>query len=131
MYLRPKIGTDGVLANAMARRIIELGGADEAFIQRYVYGYEAYREMVFRYSMEDAARITGVPENDIERAVELFLAEKETAIMPGNGLTHRINGFQIHRAILSLMAITGRVDKPCEAQRYVTRHRQPAFSYLE
>lgn len=112
LYLRPKIGTDGVLANAMARRIIELGGADEAFIQRYVYGYEAYREMVFHYSMEDAARITGVPENDIERAVELFLAEKETAIMPGNGLTHRINGFQIHRAILSLMAITGRVDKP-------------------
>lgn len=112
LYLRPKIGTDGVLANAMANLIIKRGAADLEFIGKYVHGYEAYKEMVSGYSLEKAEQITGVPAGDIEKAVDLFLEEEKTAISPGNGLTHRANGFNLHRSVISLMVITGRVDKP-------------------
>ena len=112
MHLRPKNGTDGYIANAMANYIIEQDLVDHAFLDQYVHGFEAYKEMVKEYSLELAEEKSGIPKEKIIEVAELFAKEPDAAIIPGNGLTHRMDGFNLHRAVISLMVITGKVDRP-------------------
>ena len=112
IHLRPRNGTDGFMANAMANYLIEKGAVDQAFLNRYVHGFDAYKEMVKGYSLELAEKKTGIPKEKIREVADLFVSAPNTLILPGNGLTHRVDGFNLHRAVLSLMVITGKVDRP-------------------
>ena len=111
LWLRPRAGTDGALAHAVAYCLLEEGLEDRAFIERYVHGLEKYRRMVQSFPPERAEEITGVPAGDIRRLAEALAADPTAVILPSNALTHRVNGFNTHRAILSLMVLLGRVDK--------------------
>ena len=112
LYLRPRFGTDGYLAHAMARYIIEHDLHDRDFIEKYVSGFEEYRDYVMTFDLETAERVTGVPAGDIARVAELFAATAPAAISTGTGLTHHINGFNNNRALLSLAALCGQFDRP-------------------
>ncbi len=112
IYLRPRFGSDGYLANAMARYIIENDLHDKAFIEQYVTGFEEYRDYVMGFYMETAEQVTGVPAGDIERVARLFATTDPSTISTGTGLTHHKNGFNNNRALLSLAAICGRFDRP-------------------
>ncbi|MBR3403122.1 MAG: molybdopterin-dependent oxidoreductase [Parasporobacterium sp.] len=112
LFLRPRIGTDIVLAHAIANLIIQNGWQDQAFIDQYVHGFEEYRNMVSAYDLETAERITGVPQKDIRTAAEWMSQIKPACITPSNGIVHHINGYNAHRAVMCLDLITGNVDKP-------------------
>ena len=112
LYLRPRAGTDAALAHAMAHVILKNGWHDADFIARYVHGFEPYREYVQRFTPEYAQSVTGVPAADIVRAAELLAHDPTAVISPANALTHRENGFNTHRAVISLMVLLGRVDRP-------------------
>ena len=112
LYLRPKIGTDAVLAHAMANVIIQNGWQDQDFINKYVHGYAEYCQMISQYDLETAEKITGVPKEDIRTAAEWIAHAKPTAVVPNNGVVHHINGYNTHRAIVCLNLITGNFDKP-------------------
>ena len=100
------------MANAMANYLIENGKIDQEFLDKYVHGFEEYKEMVKNYSLELAEEKTGIPKEKIVEVAELFVSAPNTIIFPGNGLTHRMDGFNLHRAVLSLMVITGKIDRP-------------------
>lgn len=112
LYIRPKIGTDGVLAHAVAKVILDNGWEDKEFIQRYVHGFEEYREMVSQYDLDTAHRITGVAREDIQKLAQWIVNAKPCALSPSNGIAHHKNGVNTHRAIMSLNVITGNFDKP-------------------
>ncbi|MCD8115615.1 MAG: molybdopterin-dependent oxidoreductase [Oscillospiraceae bacterium] len=112
LYLRPRIGTDGALALGMANVILENRWHDMAFIRRHVHGFQAYQDYVKGFDLKTTERITGVPGKLIYQAAELFARTDPSVISPSNAITHRINGFNNHRAILSLNAIMGRFDRP-------------------
>jgi len=112
LHLQPKIGSDAAIAHAMAKVLIEEDLYDKAFVEQYCYGFERYADYVKGFSLQRAEELSGVERAKIRQALDLFLEVDPSAILPGNGLTHRINGYNIHRSILSLMAITGRFDRP-------------------
>ncbi|MGI6326459.1 MAG: molybdopterin-containing oxidoreductase family protein [Saccharofermentanales bacterium] len=112
LYLQPKIGSDAAIAHAMAKIMIEEERYDKAFVDKYCYGFEKYANYVSHFSLSRAEEISGVPAGDIRKALDMFLETDPSTVLPGNGLTHRINGYNIHRAILSLMALSGRYDRP-------------------
>ena len=112
LHLQPRIGSDAAIAHAMAKIMIEEGLYDKAFVEKYCYGFDKYADYVKQFTLRKAEDISSVPAADIRRALEMFLATDPSTILPGNGLTHRTNGYNIHRAILSLMAISGRYDRP-------------------
>lgn len=112
LWLRPKLGTDGALAHAMAKVIIDNGWCDGEFIADHVHGFEAYRDYVAQFDLNTAEQITGVSAADIFRAAEMIAHTKPTVIRPSNGITHRVNGFNNHRAVYSLAVITGQFDRP-------------------
>lgn len=112
LYIRPHLGTDGYLANTVARLIIENNWQDMDFIQKYVHGFEEYRDMVMKYTVEEAVRVTGVPEEEIRELARLIGTSKTALIQPSNGLTHHSNGLQTHRSVISLNALVGSVGRP-------------------
>ena len=61
LWLGLDVGTDIPLANAVAREVITAGLIDEEFIARATSGYDAYRESVEPWTLEETERVTGVP----------------------------------------------------------------------
>ena len=112
VYVRPRIGTDGALAHAMAKVIIDNGWCDDEFIKKYVHGFDKYREYVEQFDLEKAEEITGVSQDVIYNIAKEYALTSKAGINMGTSITHRLNGFNNHRAILSLSVITGKFDRP-------------------
>ncbi len=112
LFMQPKIGTDAVLAHAIANIIIQNGWQNQEFIDKYAHGYEAYKEMVSKYDLDTAERITGVPRKDIKKAAKWMSHISPAMISPNNGIVHHVNGYNTHRAVMCLNVITGNFDKP-------------------
>ncbi|HBG1119937.1 TPA: molybdopterin-dependent oxidoreductase [Clostridioides difficile] len=118
-YVQVNPGTDGALAIAMAKIIVEDKLYDEEYINSYVIGFEEYInsyvigfEEYKKYlsSLELSFLIDecGVKENDIRELVDLY-TNKYSSINVGYGLQKYKNGGNTIRAIDALGAITGQI----------------------
>lgn len=104
-------GTDGALALAMGRVIVNEELYDKEFVEQYVYGFEEYREYVQQFTPKKAQEITGVDAELIVKAARLYATEKPSGIMfSASPVVHNINGVQNYRAVFALVAITGNYD---------------------
>ncbi|MGI6072920.1 MAG: molybdopterin-containing oxidoreductase family protein [Lachnospiraceae bacterium] len=112
LYLRPRFGTDGYLAHAMANYIIENNLYDAKFVELYVDGFEEYRAYVANFTLAEAESITGMSAADIIKAAEMLATIKPAALSTGTGTTHHLNGFNNNRSMYCLAAICGQFDKP-------------------
>lgn len=111
LQLRP--GTDGALALGMCNLVIEKGWHDKEFVENYVHGFEAFKELVAEYTLEKTASITGVPGEKIFEAARIYATNgPAAAYSPSATITHHINGYNNMRAIIALQAICGNLDKP-------------------
>ena len=66
LQLRP--GSDVWLLNAMMHTILEEGLQNDEYIRETTDDFDAVREIVMRYSPEDAEKITGVPRAGVSGA---------------------------------------------------------------
>jgi anaerobic selenocysteine-containing dehydrogenase len=106
----PRPGTDGALALAIARIIIEKSLHNEDFIRQYVSGFEKFRDAL-SIDSKDAEAITGIPATDIEQLAVEIATTPPVTFLPGYGLQRYTNGGQTIRAILSLALITGNIGR--------------------
>ncbi|MBI2194147.1 MAG: molybdopterin oxidoreductase family protein [Planctomycetes bacterium] len=106
-YYQIRPGTDGLLALALMRIIIEEGLQDREFIEKHTLGFDRLRECVFGYSLADAARITGLSVEDIAGLARLYAGTKPAFIRIGIGVQHHTNGGMAVRAISCLPALVG------------------------
>lgn len=114
LWLRQRPGTDVALFNAMARVILDEGLADLGFIRTRTEGFEAWRAELDRYTLEYAARVTGVPAEEIRQAA-LWYARPPfsgSCLIWGMGITQHINGTANATALLNLALLTGQVGRP-------------------
>lgn len=113
IFLQIKPGTDGALALGMGKLIIDNGWADMDYVNKYVYGFEQYKELVQQYPLDKVAEITGLDPNDIYEATKLFATNGPACTnFSASALVHHINGFNTQRAIVCLEALTGNFDRP-------------------
>jgi anaerobic selenocysteine-containing dehydrogenase len=112
LHLRPRPGTDGAIALAVAHRLVERGWVDEPFVRDHVLGYEAFRESVRSRTPAWAAEVAGVPEAEVERLAELLGTVKPATVNAGFGLQRYTNSGQSLRAMIALVALTGNVGRP-------------------
>ena len=112
LHLRPRPGTDGAIALAVAHRLIERGWVDEPFVRAHVLGFEPFRESVRTRTPAWAAEIAGVPDAQIERLATLLGTVKPATINAGFGIQRYTNSGQALRAMIALLALTGNVGKP-------------------
>jgi len=111
MLVRPKPGTDGALALAIARLIIEKGLANIEFITRHVHGYEKFAASL-TITAAEAEKITGIPAGSIEEIALTTGSSRRLAIIAGYGLQRYTNGGQTIRSILTIPVLTGNIGRP-------------------
>jgi anaerobic selenocysteine-containing dehydrogenase len=112
LHVRPRPGTDGAIALAVAHRLVERGWIDEVFVREHVHGFEAFRESVRGRTPAWAAAIAGVPQVQVERLAELLGTVGPATINAGFGIQRYTNSGQTLRAMIALLALTGNVGRP-------------------
>jgi anaerobic selenocysteine-containing dehydrogenase len=112
LHLAIRPGTDVVLAWALAVELERLGGFDHAFIEKHVLGCAAYMERAREYPPERAAKVCGVPAEDIRTLARWYRDSAPAVIAWGNGLERNQNGGSGLRAIAALPALAGKFGVP-------------------
>lgn len=106
-------GTDGALALGMMHVIARENLADQAFISRYVQGYEELQATVLpEYTPAAVSQITGLAAADIEELARRYAVARAPYIQLGSGLSRYGNGAMTVRAITCLPAVVGAWAKP-------------------
>ena len=111
-WLKPRPGSDGLLALGMLNVIIDEELYDKDFVDRWTVGFDRLSAFVTAYPPSEVAERTWVPEAQIRQAARLYATSKPAAIQWGNALDQTSNAFQACRAIVMLEAITGNLDVP-------------------
>jgi len=106
-HLQLAPGTDVWLLNAMAHVIVEEGLVDREFIDRHTQDFERVREVVMRYSPEEAERVTGVPAAEIRKAAVAYATTRKAGIYYTLGITEHTHGTDNVYALANLVLMTG------------------------
>lgn len=112
LHLQITPGTDIYCYNAIARILIENGEVDYDFIQAHTEGFEAYRESVFKVSVEEAARKCDVEESDLRLAARYIADAKGFLTLWAMGLNQSAIGVNKNISLISLNLITGHIGRP-------------------
>lgn len=111
LLIQPNPGTDGALALAVANLLILNDWIDKEFIDRYVHGFEQFKDHVKGFSSQWASEITGVPEDLIYKLAWSIGNIKPMTLIPGYGMQRYSNGGQSVRCLLALSVLTGNIGK--------------------
>ncbi|EKZ96215.1 molybdopterin oxidoreductase [Cupriavidus sp. HMR-1] len=111
-HIAPMPGTDAALALAMMHVLIRDDLIDHDYVARHTVGFDALRERAMQFSPETAARICGIPVDDIEWLAGLYgkLAVRErqpVAIRLNYGMQRVHGGGQAVRAVACLPSLVG------------------------
>ncbi len=126
IYTTIRPGTDGALALGIANEIISKGLYDKEFVERYVVGFEEYKQRVSEYDKEKVSEITWVSVNDIERIANSFATHGPALITTAPaGMNHYTNGNWAARAVHSLLAICGYLGVSGGGFQYLSSDNSP------
>ncbi len=111
LWLGLDVGTDIALANAVGREIIAAGLVDEEFVAEATEGFEAYRDVVDRYTLEEAERITGVPAEAIRELAHAYATAGRAQLCWTLGITEHHNAVDNVTSLINLALLTGHVGR--------------------
>jgi assimilatory nitrate reductase catalytic subunit len=107
LFLPVRPGTDLALFLAMLHVIVRDGFAREDYIAAHTTGWEAVRDSVREWTPERAARITGVPPENITTAAR-WVGESNRAMgIHARGIEHHSKGVENCLAMINLFLSTG------------------------
>ncbi|TDM40579.1 formate dehydrogenase subunit alpha [Macrococcoides goetzii] len=112
MFVRPNPGSDLVWLNAVTKYIIDNNWQDQEFIDKHVNNYEALVEGLQKYTIEYAAKHTGMSEAEIIKIAEMIHEAKSTVVMWAMGVTQQRGGSDTSTAISNMLLVTGNYMKP-------------------
>jgi predicted molibdopterin-dependent oxidoreductase YjgC len=111
LWLGIDVGTDIPLANAVAREIVVSGLANEEFIARATTGYDAFRESIEPWTLEEAERVTGVPSAAIRELAHAFGSAANPQLCWTLGITEHHNAVDNVFALINLALLVGGVGR--------------------
>lgn len=111
-WLQIRPGTDHALALGLLNVILEESLYEQAFVEKWTYGFEELKDHVKDYHPRKVSKITWIPEDLIRETARQYARSKPAVIQWGNPIEHNIHSFEIARALISLMAVCGNLDIP-------------------
>ncbi|MEH7416917.1 formate dehydrogenase subunit alpha [Neobacillus drentensis] len=112
LFIHPNAGSDLVWLSAVTKYIIDMGWADEDFIEQNVNGFDEYRESLASYTLGYAEEVTGISKETLIQMAEMIRDADGTAILWAMGVTQHLGGSDTSTAISNLLLVTGNYARP-------------------
>ncbi|MCQ6267308.1 formate dehydrogenase subunit alpha [Fictibacillus sp. WQ 8-8] len=112
LFVQPAPGTDLIWLSAVSKYILDMGWADNDFIQKRVNGLENYVESLAPFTLDYAEKLTGMPKEQIIKIAEMIHEANSVCVLWAMGVTQHSAGSDTSTAISNLMLITGNYGKP-------------------
>ena len=112
LYVQPHIGGDLALFTGLAKRLVELGKQDEAFLQNHCQGWPELRARLSEISWDEITAKSGVSREEIGKIVAYYSAAKNAVFSWTMGITHHAHGVKNVQAIANLALMRGMVGRP-------------------
>jgi formate dehydrogenase alpha subunit len=109
LWLRIKPGTDVALLNGMMNIILEGGLWNKKFVEDRTEDFDYLKDVVKKYTPDIVEEITGISEQQLRQAAEMYAAEGRHAIYHGMGITHYVTGTDRVKSIANLAMLCGKV----------------------
>jgi len=107
LHLAIEPGTDVILGLALAAEMERRGGFNQAFIDQWVDGFDAYMTEARKYSLEQVETVCKLPRDQIETMLEWYMAAETVSVSVANGIERGRSGGSGIRAAMALQALTG------------------------
>ncbi|GHC48131.1 FdhF/YdeP family oxidoreductase [Roseibacillus persicicus] len=112
LHLPIQLNGDLALFKGMIKCVFEAKAVDEKFIQEHTAGFEALKEESAQVQWSDLVEHSGLSEEQIREAAEIFIKAKEAITCWAMGLTQHHNSVEIIREVVNLHLLTGKVGRP-------------------
>ena len=112
LHLQITPGTDAALANGLLHIAIKEGYLDEEFIANRTHGFESVRQVASSYWPSRVERITGIPEQHLQRAARLLGQAKTAMVLSGRGPEQQSHGVANVLAFINLALALGKAGRP-------------------
>ena len=112
LWLQPYPGTDGALALAMLRIIVQESLYDRDFVEHWTSGFAELAEQLRACDPDALAEACGLRPEEIAKAARLYAAASPAVLGWGNPVEQTKNAFATIRALVCLMALCGNLDVP-------------------
>jgi assimilatory nitrate reductase catalytic subunit len=107
LYLPVRPGTDLALLLGMLHVIVRENLANEDFLARHTTGWDAVRPSVGQWDPQTAARVCGVPPENIVKAALMFGRAGRAMAIHARGIEHHSKGVENCLAVINLCMATG------------------------
>ena len=111
VYLPVKPRSDLALINAILRIVIDEGLYDKEYVERHTTGFAEMRASLESYTLENAAKITGLAPDLIHKVALLYGNAKAGLIGWTMGVNHSTKGTETVNAINNLALVTGNIGR--------------------
>ena len=112
LYVQPHIGGDLAMLYGIAKRIVEMGAHDEAFLTNHCQGWPELKERLANLSWSEIIAKSGLAQGDINAMAERYAAAKRVVFSWTMGITHHAHGVDNVQAIGNLALMRGMVGRP-------------------
>lgn len=117
VHLAVNINQDIPLVKLILKKLLAMdrGGAkvfDHEFIAKHTAGYKALEEDLDNHDAGLLLKMTGVPEEEINKAVKLIATKSRIVICWAMGLTQHKNGVATIKEYVNLLLVKGSLGKP-------------------
>jgi formate dehydrogenase alpha subunit len=112
IHLRHRSGTDVALLNGIMNVIISEGLVDINFVKRRTENFDAFENIVMKYTPDAAEKITGVPAGEIRRVARIYATEKRSMLFYSMGITQHVTGVDNVRSCANLVMLTAHIGQP-------------------
>jgi predicted molibdopterin-dependent oxidoreductase YjgC len=112
LHLQHRPGTDIALINGLINVLVAEDLYDKAYVAERTEGFDELAAKVAEYTPERVEQITGVPADDIRKAVRILAENRPGALLYAMGITQHTTGHQNVLACANLQMVLGNVGVP-------------------
>ncbi|MEM7534732.1 MAG: molybdopterin-dependent oxidoreductase [Chloroflexota bacterium] len=108
IHIAPKPGTDGALALGLMQALVDVGGADTAYLKERTVGWDEFCSQILpTYTPEYTAQLCGITAAEVRHLAEIMADNGPIGIRPLMGMQRHAGGGQAARVISCIPAVTG------------------------
>ena len=112
LHLPLRVGTDIDFLSLVARRTIDDGKADTAYLDAHVEGYEAYLKKIKKIPTKKLLKRCGLESEQFEAFMTLFYESENIISAWTMGLNQSAQGVDKNIALINLHLLTGKINRP-------------------